>query len=54
LDSGRGGNGFGANPLSWSEIKAWAELTGNDLREWETRMLKRMDAARLEAADKVK
>lgn len=43
LSEGRSGNGFGPNPLFWSEIQAWCEVTGRTLRAWEIRILRRMD-----------
>ena len=49
LDAGRGSNGFGLNPLSYSEMKAWAELTQQMLDPWEVSALRKMDMARLEA-----
>lgn len=43
LSTGRTSNGFGPNPLTWSDITAWASLTGTDLRPWEVRLLKQLD-----------
>lgn len=48
LDAGRS-SGFGLNPLSYSEIAAWAALSGAQPSSWEVTALKRMDAARLSA-----
>lgn len=41
----RTSNGFGANPISYGEIAAWASLTGQDVSPWEARLLRRVDAA---------
>ena len=38
-----GGNGFGANPISFSEMKAWCELNGIVLSPWEVSLLRKMD-----------
>lgn len=48
LSSARTGSGFGANPISYVEIAAWARLTGNDPTPWEVSVLRRMDIAALE------
>jgi hypothetical protein len=37
LDLGRSSNGFGPNPISYTEIRSWAQLTGRLLRTSETR-----------------
>ena len=43
LASGRQ-HGFGApQPITWSEIKAWAQMTGARLCPWEARILRRLD-----------
>lgn len=43
MSQGRASNGFGANPLSWVEIKAWADLTGKSPNEWEIEVIKAID-----------
>lgn len=43
LQSGRTNNGFGPNPLGWSEIAAWSSLTDVRLRPWEVKAIKRLD-----------
>lgn len=43
LNTGRTGNGFGANPLSWGEIDAWIRLTGRTVRDWEIGLLRALD-----------
>ena len=48
LNRGRGGNGFGANPLSWADIKAWMDLTGARPSPWEISLLKNLDLIYLE------
>jgi hypothetical protein len=46
LDGGRTGQA----PLAWSDLKAWAELTGRSPRPWEVHILRRLDRLRLEVA----
>jgi hypothetical protein len=48
LSAVRTGSGFGANPIGYGEIEAWARLTGNDPTPWEVSVLRRMDIAALE------
>lgn len=48
LDRARHGNGFGALPITFTEIRAWAELSGVELAEWEVRALRAMDDVALE------
>ena len=43
LNSGRTSNGFGANAISYSEIKAWSELTGRSLEPYQVSILKQLD-----------
>jgi len=52
LDSGRGGSGFGPNPIGWTEMKAWAELNGESLTPWEAQALKAIDGAAMAAMAK--
>ncbi len=47
LNQGRGSSGFGPLPLGWSEIEAWARLTGKELRPQEVALLKRLDSTYL-------
>lgn len=49
LNTGRGSNGFGLNPLTFAEISAWSSLTGTVIRPAEVRLLKAMDLAYLKA-----
>ena len=51
LSQGRQG-GLGPSPLSWSDILAWAKLTGRRLSPWETHTLRAIDAAWLSLAPK--
>lgn len=48
LQTGRTSNGFGPNPLSFSEIESWARLTGRKVAPWEVRAIKQVDAVYLE------
>lgn len=45
LNRARGSNGFGANPLSYTEIKNWCELSGIRLEQWELDAIVEMDSA---------
>lgn len=47
LGGARTSNGFGLNPISFTEIRAWADLTGADPTPWEVGLLKRLDAVTL-------
>lgn len=53
LNSARTSNGFGYNPLSYSEIMAWCRLSGTHLTTFELSLIKDLDnaymAARAEA-----
>ena len=40
-----GSNGMGPTTLSWSEIKAYGELTGQNLAPWEARTLRNISEA---------
>jgi hypothetical protein len=39
----RSSHGFGPNPLSFSEIKAWDDLTGAGLSPFDTKIIKQLD-----------
>jgi hypothetical protein len=52
LCSARGSNGFGPNPLAYSEIAAWAALTGANPDPFDVAVLKRLDSAFLASAAK--
>lgn len=43
LAAARTGNGFGPNPISFSELKAWADLTGRNPKPLEIQWLKALD-----------
>ena len=45
LHAGRGGNGFGLNPVGWPEIAAWQRVTGTTLTPWEAETLVIVDRA---------
>jgi hypothetical protein len=47
LESARSGNGYGPNPISYSEIAAWSNLTGRAPRPWEVSALRAMDDTRI-------
>lgn len=49
LSAARGGSGFGANPIGYAEINAWAALTGRDPLPFEVATLRAIDAAMLTA-----
>jgi len=54
LDNARGGSGFGINPISYSEIQAWAQLLGIRPEPWEVEALKRVDAVRIRVSNEKK
>lgn len=45
MHKGRSYGMSGPNPLGWSEIKAWCDLTGIVLLSWEVDVLKALDMA---------
>ena len=47
LDSARGSNGFGLNPISWSDILAFFTLMGFEPTDWEVQAIRRIDNLRL-------
>jgi hypothetical protein len=49
LNAARTGNGYGPNPIAYSEIAAWKELKGASPRAFEVDMLRALDGAYLEA-----
>ena len=51
LSAGRTG-GFGANPITWEGMQAWAALTGTTPAPWEVRTLRALDTAYLESSAK--
>jgi len=49
LHSARTSNGYAWNPISYTEMSAWGELTGNMPRVQEVSLLRRLDLLFLEA-----
>lgn len=47
LEGSRTGTGFGINPITYTEILSWSQLTGNILCEWEVQAIKRLDATKM-------
>ena len=47
LNQARTSNGFGMNPLTYSEIEAWSRISGTVTRPQEIQLLKRLDAVYL-------
>jgi hypothetical protein len=43
LNNSRSSNGFGVNPISYSDIKSYFDLIGIELEEWELYLIKRLD-----------
>jgi hypothetical protein len=52
LNSTRGG-GWGAAPITYSELYAWMVLTGVEISPWEVGILKEMDNAFLTTVTKI-
>ena len=48
MSSGRTSNGFGPNPLSFCEIRAWCDLTGSELAPYEVVLIKKLDRVYLD------
>lgn len=49
LNSSRGSNGFGVNPLSYTEMKCFFDLEGVVPTDWELEILKKLDAVAIES-----
>lgn len=43
LNDARTSNGFGPNAISYTEIKAWAELTSRDVTPFQVALIKHLD-----------
>jgi len=43
LSGGRSYSEAGPGPLTYTEIRSWAELTREELEAWEVKVLKRID-----------
>ena len=52
LHATRGSNGFGANPISATEIEAWSRLRREPIRTFELDIIRNMDVAYLTAVAK--
>ena len=50
LHAARGGNGFGANPLSNTEIEAYARMAREPIRPFEFEIIRALDRVYLEAS----
>ena len=48
LNSSRSGNGFGPNPLNYSEILSYFTLLGTYPEQWELGLIKRFDLVAME------
>ena len=44
LSNSRSAGFSGPNPLTYTEIKSWMELTNTPLRSWEVEAIKRLDS----------
>lgn len=47
VDKRRQSNGYGANAISPSDLRAWCQMAGVNLRPWELEALDRMEVVRL-------
>lgn len=45
MNNGRGGNGFGPNSLSYTEIMAYSGLSGIQFEPWEISVVRKLDHA---------
>jgi len=45
LHARRSSNGFGSNPLTWSDIEAFSRLSGIRLLPWEVEIIESIDNA---------
>jgi hypothetical protein len=52
LNASRSHNGFGYNPLSYTEVDAYRRMTGTVLNAWQVKMLMRIDQIFLAASAK--
>ncbi len=52
LNSGRTASMAGLNAISYLEIQAWADMTGEQLARWEVVAIKALDRAFLDRKDK--
>jgi hypothetical protein len=49
LHNARSSNGFGVNPISYTEIKSYFDLIEIKPEDWELELLKKLDASALAA-----
>lgn len=49
MHNARGSNGFGINPISYTEIKAYFDLMQIEPEEWEVTLIKLFDNEALQA-----
>lgn len=54
LSNRRGSSGFGPLPISWSELRAFMDITGRRFTAWELDMIEALDVVYLNEATKVK
>jgi hypothetical protein len=54
LSLSRTNNGFGNNPLQYSEIEAWCRINGIKMERWELSCIRAIDIAYLTAMAKAK
>jgi hypothetical protein len=54
LNAARGGNGMGPNPIGWTDLAAWAALTGTEPSPFEVRTLLALDQAWLAAQSRAR
>lgn len=52
LHSTRTSNGFGANPITYTEIRNYSDLMQIDLDEWEVTLIRKFDKVALDAFEK--
>lgn len=43
LNNSRSSNGFGVNPISYSDIKSYIDLIGVNIEDWELQLIKQFD-----------
>jgi hypothetical protein len=52
LHSTRTSNGFGANPITYTEMKSYFDLIQTEPEEWEVELIKLFDSIALDAYEK--
>jgi len=43
LNNARSSNGYGVNPIAYSDLKAYLDLIGIEIEDWELNLIKRID-----------